>query len=52
MKWIKDKLQLVGIVLLIAAFILLIGGRVRWQWGECRGVGHGVMYCIHKMGSK
>lgn len=52
MKWLKYKLQLVTYVAIIGAFLFLVGGCVRWQWNECRGVGHGVLYCIHQMGSR
>ncbi|HDS1569303.1 hypothetical protein [Stenotrophomonas maltophilia] len=49
MKWLKDK---IFFIVAIGGFSLLVGGCVRWQWNECRGVGHGVLYCIHDMGSR
>lgn len=52
MKWIKDKLTMLAGVALIVAFLLLVGGCVRWKWSECRGVGHGVAYCVLEMGRK
>jgi Ca2+/Na+ antiporter len=52
MNRLKEKLQLAAMVLLIVALLLGIGSCTRWKWNECRGVGHGALYCIHMMGSK
>lgn len=30
----------------LVLFVLLVGSCIRWRWNECRGVGHGVAYCL------
>ena len=48
----KDWLQATLVAAVIVAFLLVVGSCTRWKWNECRGVGHGVLYCINDMGSK
>lgn len=43
-------LERIAIVLGVVAFLALVGGCIRWEWNECRKVGHGVLYCIVKAG--
>lgn len=44
---ISERIAVGAVVILV---ILLIGGCIRWRWGECRKVGHGVAYCIMEQG--
>jgi len=48
MKWSER----IGIAVLILAFVALVGGCIRWEWNECRSVGHGKLYCAVKLGRK
>ncbi|VUD71842.1 hypothetical protein MET9862_02430 [Methylobacterium symbioticum] len=34
-------------VLAAVALILVVAVGVAWDWSECRGAGHGVLYCLH-----
>lgn len=45
-KWIKRLPALAMII----AFLAIAGGCIHWRWSECRGVGHGVAYCLREMG--
>ncbi|QDJ96325.1 hypothetical protein Xoosp13_138 [Xanthomonas phage Xoo-sp13] len=47
MKWYERLWIGAGVLV----FVLLIGGCIRWQWDECRSVGHGVMYCLWSLGN-
>lgn len=42
-------LKRLSAIAIIAAFLLLVGGCMTWRWSECRGVGHGIAYCLWDM---
>lgn len=48
----KNWRQVALVAGVIVAFLLVVGSCTRWKWNECRGVGHGVLYCVNQMGSK
>ena len=45
-KFFERAVILVGVF----AFLAFSVSCVAWEWNECRGVGHGVLYCIAKQG--
>lgn len=39
-----------AIGVIVVSALLLIGSCMKWRWEECRGVGHGVAYCVWDAG--
>lgn len=35
--------------IVVAVVVVILGAVIRWQWRECRKVGHGVVYCLSKV---
>lgn len=38
--------EIAAAAVVVIACLFLIGSCVRWRFGECRSVGHGVAYCV------
>lgn len=43
-------LQRLSAIAIVVVFLCLAGGCMHWRWSECRGVGHGIAYCLMDMG--
>lgn len=48
----RERDQFIVGVLVGLALVFLVGSCIRWEWRECRQVGHGKLYCFVKMGQK
>lgn len=42
--------ETVGFIVAGLALLFLLGSCMAWRWNECRGVGHGVAYCVMDLG--
>lgn len=38
------------VIALAVITLVILGGCTRWQWRECRGVGHSALYCLFDLG--
>ena len=48
----RDGCGLVAVVVLVITVAAALGALIRWEYNECRGVGHGVAYCVVQLGRR
>lgn len=48
----NNIMKYAGFLLFIVMVGVLVGSCARWQWNECRKVGHSVAYCVYDLGRK
>jgi hypothetical protein len=48
----RDRDQIIVGIVFALVVLFLLGSCIRWEWRECRQVGHGKLYCFAQMGRK
>lgn len=38
------------VIAFLVITLVVLGGCTRWQWRECRSVGHSALYCLFNLG--
>lgn len=44
-------MRVLRMLVLTLGALLLLCSCIRWEWNECRQVGHGALYCATHMGN-